>query len=93
VLHVNIRKRKTAHWSLFCDESMAGFDAFSVVEPYITKIWMLVSQRFQSSGTGSCSSQVQNKKERRGMRTEHPCGLTRDTPHSKSLYPPATLWR
>jgi hypothetical protein len=35
VLHVNIGKRKTAHWSLFCDESLAGFDALSVVEPYI----------------------------------------------------------
>jgi hypothetical protein len=23
------------HWSLFCDESLAGFDALSVVEPYI----------------------------------------------------------
>jgi hypothetical protein len=35
VLHVNIGKRKTAHWSLFCDESLAGFDALAVVEPYI----------------------------------------------------------
>jgi hypothetical protein len=35
VLHVNIGKRKTVHWSLFCDESLAGFDALSVVEPYI----------------------------------------------------------
>ncbi|KAL1581903.1 hypothetical protein WHR41_09480 [Cladosporium halotolerans] len=35
VLHVNIGKRKTAHWSLFCDESLADFDALSVVEPYI----------------------------------------------------------
>jgi hypothetical protein len=35
VLHVNIGKRKPAHWSLFCGESLAGFDALSVVEPYI----------------------------------------------------------
>jgi hypothetical protein len=35
VLHVNTGKRKTAHWSLFCDESLAGFDALSVVGPYI----------------------------------------------------------
>jgi hypothetical protein len=35
VLHVNIDKRKTVHWSLVCDESLAGFAAFSVVEPYI----------------------------------------------------------
>ena len=35
VLHVNISKRKTARWSLFCDESLAGFDALAVVEPYI----------------------------------------------------------
>lgn len=35
VLHVNIGKRKTAHWSLFCDESLANFDALAVVEPYI----------------------------------------------------------
>jgi hypothetical protein len=35
VLHVNIGKRKTVHWSLFCDESLAGFDALAVVEPYI----------------------------------------------------------
>ena len=35
VLHVNIGKRRTAHWSLFCDESLADFDALSVVEPYI----------------------------------------------------------
>ena len=35
VLHANIGKRKTAHWSLFCDESLAGFDALPVVEPYI----------------------------------------------------------
>lgn len=35
MLHVNIGKRKTAHWSLFCDESLADFDALSVVEPYI----------------------------------------------------------
>jgi len=35
VLHVNISKRKTAHWSLFCDESLADLDALSVVEPYI----------------------------------------------------------
>jgi len=35
VLHVNNGKRKTAHWILFCDESLAGFDALSVVEPYI----------------------------------------------------------
>jgi hypothetical protein len=35
VLHVNIGKRKTAHWSLFCDESLASFDALVVVEPYI----------------------------------------------------------
>jgi hypothetical protein len=34
---VNIGKRETAHWSLFCDESLAGFDALSVVEPYIYK--------------------------------------------------------
>jgi hypothetical protein len=33
VLHVNIGKRKTVHWSLFCDESLADFDALSVVEP------------------------------------------------------------
>ena len=35
MLHLNIDKRKTVHWSLFCDESLAGFDALSVVEPYI----------------------------------------------------------
>ena len=35
MLHVNIGKRKMVHWSLFCDESLAGFDALSVVEPYI----------------------------------------------------------
>jgi hypothetical protein len=35
VLHVNIGKRKTAHWSLFCDESLADFDALAVVESYI----------------------------------------------------------
>lgn len=35
VLHVNIGKRMTVHWSLFCDESRADFDALSVVEPYI----------------------------------------------------------
>jgi len=35
VLHVNIDKRKTVHWSLFCDESLAGFNALAVVEPYI----------------------------------------------------------
>jgi hypothetical protein len=35
VLHVNIAKRKMAHWSLFCDESLASFDALAVVEPYI----------------------------------------------------------
>jgi hypothetical protein len=23
------------HWGLFCDESLAGFDTLSVVEPYI----------------------------------------------------------
>ena len=28
-------KRKTGHWSLFCDESLASFDALAVVEPYI----------------------------------------------------------
>lgn len=35
VLYVNIGKRKTAHWSLFYDESLANFDALVVVEPYI----------------------------------------------------------
>ena len=35
VLHVNLGKRKTAHCSLFCDESLASFDALAVVEPYI----------------------------------------------------------
>jgi hypothetical protein len=35
VLHVNIGKRKTAHWRLVCDESLAGFDILSVLEPYI----------------------------------------------------------
>jgi hypothetical protein len=35
VLHVNIGKRKTAHWSLFCDGSLADFDILTVVEPYI----------------------------------------------------------
>jgi len=35
VLHVNIGKRKTAHWSLFCNKSLASFDALAVVEPYI----------------------------------------------------------
>lgn len=35
MLHVNIGKRKMAHWSLFCDERLADFDALSVVEPYI----------------------------------------------------------
>jgi hypothetical protein len=35
VLHVNIGKRKTAHWSLFCDESLADFDSLAVVEPCI----------------------------------------------------------
>lgn len=35
VLHVKIGKRRTAHWSLFCDESLADFDALSVVEPYV----------------------------------------------------------
>ena len=35
VLHVNIGKRKAAHWSLFCDESLANFDALVVVELYI----------------------------------------------------------
>ena len=35
MLHVHIGKRKTAHWSLFCDESLAGLDALSVGETYI----------------------------------------------------------
>jgi hypothetical protein len=35
VLHMNIGKRKTAHKTLFCDESLADFDALSVIEPYI----------------------------------------------------------
>lgn len=34
-LHLNMAKRKTAHWSLFCDEDLAGFDALTFVEPYI----------------------------------------------------------
>jgi len=35
ILHLNIGKRKTAHWSLFCDDSLADFDVLTVVEPYI----------------------------------------------------------
>jgi hypothetical protein len=35
VLHINIGKRKTAHWSLFYDESLASFDTLAVVKPYI----------------------------------------------------------
>lgn len=35
VLHLNIGKRKTAHWSLLCDESLADFDVLTGVEPYI----------------------------------------------------------
>lgn len=35
VLHLNIGKRKTVHWSLFCDESLADFDVLSMAEPYI----------------------------------------------------------
>jgi hypothetical protein len=35
VLHLSICKRKMAHWSLFCDEILADFDALAVVEPYI----------------------------------------------------------
>jgi hypothetical protein len=32
VLLMKIGKRKTAHWSLFCDESLADFGAHAVVE-------------------------------------------------------------
>jgi hypothetical protein len=35
VLHVNIDKRKMAHLNLFCNKSLAGFDALSVVEQCI----------------------------------------------------------
>ena len=35
VLHVNIGKRKTAHWSPFCDERLASFEALAVIEPYV----------------------------------------------------------
>jgi hypothetical protein len=31
VLHVNLGKRKTAHWSLFCGESLASFDFFIII--------------------------------------------------------------
>jgi hypothetical protein len=70
VLHVNTDKRRTAHWSLFCDVSLAGFDALSVVEPYIYEELAPASPRFQSSETGSCSNQVPNRKERRDTHTE-----------------------
>lgn len=35
VLHLNMAKRKTAHWSLFCEEDLADFEVLTVVEPYI----------------------------------------------------------
>lgn len=35
MLHHNIGNPKTAYWSVFCDESLADFDALALVEPYI----------------------------------------------------------
>jgi hypothetical protein len=32
VLNVNIGKQKAAHWSLFCDKSLADFDALVLAE-------------------------------------------------------------
>jgi hypothetical protein len=65
VLHVNIGKRKTAHWSLFCDESLADFGALSVVEPYMFEdldtgepefpgewTWQLFKPRTKQEGGG-----------------------------------------